>query len=152
MLLHKMWLLSKMTLRKNTSEEHFQGILSRHLHSDLVVSETGQMVEVEHPDQIGSLEDNHFIHLMVAADVRLQNTHTKTLSKYLTLLMLSLLLSKAQECKNLRKTSKPCHIGIHLKALAEYSQLSTHVPGFQSFIKFFASFYIMQISHQQHKG
>ena len=79
-----MWLLSKMTL-----EEHFQGILSRHLHSDLVVSETGQMVEVEDPDQIGSLEDNHFIHLMVAADVRLQNTHTKTLSKYSMMILVS---------------------------------------------------------------
>ena len=37
--------------------------------------------------------------------------------------MLRLLLSRAQECKNLRKTSKPCHIGIHLKALPENSQI-----------------------------
>ena len=36
--------------------------------------------------------------------------------------------------------------------LAEYTQMSTHVPGFQSFFRFFASFCIGQISHQQHKG
>ena len=36
-------------------------------------------------------------------------------------------------------------------ALAEYSQISTHLPGFQSFFKFFASLCIGQISHQQHK-
>ena len=29
---------------------------------------------------------------------------------------------------------------------------STHVPGFQSFFQFFASFRISQISHHQHKG
>ena len=27
---------------------------------------------------------------------------------------------------------KPCHVGIHWIALVEYSQMSTHVPGFQS--------------------
>ena len=30
------------------------------------------------------------------------------------------------------KTSKPCHVGIHWIALAEYSQMSSHMPGFQS--------------------
>ena len=30
--------------------------------------------------------------------------------------------------------------------------MSTHVPGFQSFFRIFASFCIGQISHQQHKG
>ena len=30
--------------------------------------------------------------------------------------------------------------------------MSTHVPRFQSFFRFFASFCIGQISHQQHKG
>ena len=29
------------------------------------------------------------------------------------------------------KTPKPCHVGIHLKALAKYSQLNNQVPGFQ---------------------
>ena len=37
-------------------------------------------------------------------------------------------------------TSDYCHVGIHWKALAEYSQMSTHVPGFESFFSFFASF------------
>ena len=45
----------------------------------------------------------------------------------LTLRMLRLHSSKAQGCKNFLKT---CHIGIHWIALAEYSQLSIHVPGF----------------------
>ena len=29
--------------------------------------------------------------------------------------------------------------------------MSTHLPGFQSFLRFFASFYNGQISHQPHK-
>ena len=70
----------------------------------------------------------------------------------LTLSMLRLLSSKAQGRKQFRKPSKPCHVGIHLKALAEYSQMSTHLPGFQSFLRFFASFCFGKISHQQHKG
>ena len=49
----------------------------------------------------------------------------------LTLPMLRLLSSKAQECKILEIPLKPCRLGIHLKALAKYSQMSTHLPGFQ---------------------
>ena len=46
------------------------------------------------------------------------------------------------------KASKPCHVGIHFIAVIEYSQMSTHVPGFQSFFRVcFASFCIGQISH-----
>ena len=30
------------------------------------------------------------------------------------------------------KPSKPCHVGIHWIALDEYSQMSTHMPGFRS--------------------
>ena len=48
--------------------------------------------------------------------------------------------------------SEPCQVGIHWIALAEYSQMSTHVPGFQSSFRFFASFCIGQISHQQHNS
>ena len=70
----------------------------------------------------------------------------------LTLPMLRLLSSKAQERKDSWKSSKPCHVGIHWKALAEFSQMSTHLPGFRSFSRFFASLCIGQISHQQHKG
>ena len=69
-----------------------------------------------------------------------------------TLPMLRLLLSKAQERKEFWKPSKPCHVGIHWIALAEYSQESTHLPGFQSFFRIFASFCNDQSSHQQHKG
>ena len=70
----------------------------------------------------------------------------------LTLPMLRLLSSKAQGHKDFRNTSKPCHVGIHWKALAKYFQMSTHMPGFWSFFRFLALFCIGQISHQQHKG
>ena len=71
-----------------------------------------------------------------------------------TLPMLRLLSTKAQGCKSFWKPSKPCHDGIHWKALAEYSQMSTHVTGFQSFsfLGFSHHFVLGQISHQQHKG
>ena len=69
----------------------------------------------------------------------------------LTLPMLWLPSSTAQACKDFRKLSKPCHVGIHWIALTEYSQMSTHLPGFQKSFRFFASFCIGQISHQQHK-
>ena len=49
------------------------------------------------------------------------------------------------------KSSKPCHIGIHWIALTENSQMSTHVLGFQSFFRTYASFCIGQSNHQ-HKG
>ena len=68
----------------------------------------------------------------------------------LTLPMLRLLSSKEQGCKYFWIPSKPCHVGIHWIALTEYSQMSTHVPGFQSFFRFFATFFIGQTSHQQH--
>ena len=56
--------------------------------------------------------------------------------------MLRLLSSKAQGHKDLRKSSKPCNVGIHLIALADqYSQMSNHKPGSQSFSIFFASFH-----------
>ena len=36
------------------------------------------------------------------------------------------------------KTSKPCHICIHWKALAEHFHKSTHLLAFHPFIRFFA--------------
>ena len=45
-------------------------------------------------------------------------------------------MSKAWGHKDFWNTSKPCIVGIHWLALAEYSQMSTHVPGFQSFLGF----------------
>jgi len=70
----------------------------------------------------------------------------------LTLIMLSLLLSKAQIGQNVSKISKPCYVDIYWKALAECFQMSTNLPGFLSFSSFFAFFYFEQISHQQQKG
>ena len=51
--------------------------------------------------------------------------------------MLRLLSSKAQKLKISLNSSEPCHVGIHSKALAELSQMSTHLPGFQLFFRFF---------------
>ena len=51
----------------------------------------------------------------------------------LNLQMLRLLSSKAQGCKDFWKPSKPCFVGIHWIALAEYSQMSTNMPGIKSF-------------------
>ena len=52
--------------------------------------------------------------------------------------MVRLLSSKAQECKVFWNPFKPYHVGIHRKAVAEYSQMSTHLPGFQSVFRFLA--------------
>ena len=70
----------------------------------------------------------------------------------LTLPMLRLLSSEVQGCADFWKSSKPSHVGIHWKALSEYSQMRTHLPRFQSFFSFFASFCICQIGRQQHEG
>ena len=81
-----------------------------------------------------------------------QNAHNPTLfsfplaatvtSPQLTLPMLRLLSSNAQVAKIFEKPSKPCHYGIHWIALAEPSEISTIVPGFQTIFSFFASFCI----------
>ena len=70
----------------------------------------------------------------------------------LTLPIQSPLSSKAQGHKIFCKPSKPCHVGINWIALVAYFQMSTHISGFRSFFRFFASFCIGQISQQQHKG
>ena len=57
--------------------------------------------------------------------------------------------SKEKGRKYFLNPSKPCHVGIHWIALAEYSQMSTHLPGAKSFLRVFASFCIGQISHHQ---
>ena len=74
------------------------------------------------------------------------------LSTPLTLPMLRLHSFQAHRWKDFWKSSVPCHVGIHKKALAEYSQMSINVPGFRPFLRFYASFCIGQISHQQHEG
>ena len=70
----------------------------------------------------------------------------------LTLPMLRLLSSKTQGRKAFWKPSKPYWVGTHSIALAEHSQMSTRLPGFQSFFRFFAACFHAQISHQQCKG
>ena len=63
--------------------------------------------------------------------------------------MLRLLSSKAQGRKEFWKTSKPCHNGIYWIALAEYSQMSTCLPEFQSFFRFFCNIsYRSAYSHE----
>ena len=42
-----------------------------------------------------------------------------------------------------RKSSTPCHVGPHWIALDEYSQMSTHMPGFQSFFSFFLHHFVL---------
>ena len=70
----------------------------------------------------------------------------------LNLSIMRLLSSKRQGRKDFWKPSKPCHVGSHWITIAEYSQMNTHEPRFQSFFRYFTSFYVAQISHQQHKG
>ena len=69
--------------------------------------------------------------------------------------MLSLLSSKSQWRKDFWKSLKPCHVGTHWKALAEYFHTSTHVPGFQRFFRILALFCIgnfasssVRVNHQ----
>ena len=62
------------------------------------------------------------------------------------------LIPKQKDAKIFLKSSKPCHVGIHWIALAEYSQMGNHMPGLQSFFSLFASFCNGQISQQSHKG
>ena len=59
----------------------------------------------------------------ISMDLELKST-----SGPLTLSILWLLLPKAQGCKYFFKSSKPCHVGTHWKALAEHFQISTHLP------------------------
>ena len=55
---------------------------------------------------------------------------------HLTLPMPRLLSSQAQGRKDI-KSFKPCHVGIHWKALIVYCQMSTLMPGNQSFFRGF---------------
>ena len=72
--------------------------------------------------------------------------HTTTKLLALTLLMLRLLLSKAQERKHICKPFKPYHVGIHWIALAEYSHMSTHLLVFQSFFRFLHNFDLAKLA------
>ena len=65
---------------------------------------------------------------------------------YLTLLLLRLLLPKPQGCSYFWKSSKPCHVGIRWIALAEFSHMSTHVPGFPSVFRFLHCFVLAKLA------
>ena len=56
-------------------------------------------------------------------------------------MLLRLLPSKVQG-----RPSKPYHVGIHWIALAEYSQMSTHMPGFHSFFMFLDHFVLAKLA------
>ena len=60
--------------------------------------------------------------------------------------MLRLLSSKAQGRKDFGKSSKPCLVGSHLKALDECYQMSTHLPGFQKFSGFLHHFVLAKLA------
>ena len=60
--------------------------------------------------------------------------------------MLKLLSSKAQGGKYFGKTSQPCHVCIHWKALAEHFHMSTHLPGFRSFFRFMHPFVLTKLA------
>ena len=53
---------------------------------------------------------------------------------------------QTQGCKIFLKPSKPCHVGIHWKALIECYQMSTHLPGFQSFFSFLRPFVLAKLA------
>ena len=59
---------------------------------------------------------------------------------------------KHKNAKIFQNHLNQCHDGIHWIALAKHSQMSTHMPWFQSCFIFYASFCNGQISHHQHKG
>ena len=73
---------------------------------------------------------------------------------YSTLSMLRLLSPMEKKYKRFCKPSKARHVDIPWIALAEHSQMSSYLLGFQSYFSFFALFCIgkIKISHQQHKG
>ena len=79
----------------------------------------------------------YFKAIQQGIDKRNSAQEFQVFQKGLTLPMLRLYSSKAQGYKDFWKPSRPCHVGIHLIALAENSQMRTHVPGFPSFFNFF---------------
>ena len=56
---------------------------------------------------------------------------------WLTLPMLRLLSTKTKGSKDFWKPSKPCCVGTHWISLTEYSQMSTHLPGFRPYFSVF---------------
>ena len=116
----------------------------------------GKTVLLPGSDRCAWLDDKDWIHqglLAAAADTEIPRERTgEILYTVLTFSMLRLLSLNAQERRTFWTPFKPCHVGMCLKALAEFYQMITHLPGFQPFFSFFTSFTINQFSHQQHNG
>ena len=72
-----------------------------------------------------------------------EGVHSNRNEHLATQLMLRLPSPKAQGPKDFWKQSKPCHVGMHWKALAEYSHMGTHLLGFQSFFSFFLHHFVL---------
>ena len=51
--------------------------------------------------------------------------------------------SKSTRTQKFWKPSKPCHVGIRWIALAEFSWMSTYLPGFRSFFPFFLHHFVL---------
>ena len=69
---------------------------------------------------------------------------------FLTLPMRRLLSSEAQGCKEFWIPSKPCHVGIHWKALTDYSLMSTRGGsrgGFEGFVRTPPSWWVILHHH-----
>ena len=61
-------------------------------------------------------------------------------------IMLRLFSFKAQGGKEFWKPSEPSCVGNHWKALAEHSQMSTHMPGLLSFFSFLNHFVLAKLA------
>ena len=68
--------------------------------------------------------------ILVLGVIEKERRHVISIS--LTFPMLRRLSSKAQGRNFFWKPSKPCNVGIRWIAFTEYSQMSTHMPFFQS--------------------
>ena len=67
--------------------------------------------------------------------------------------MLRLLPSKVHwDAKVFEKLSKPCHVGIHWLACAEYSQMSTMCQGFSHFKVFLHHFVLAKLATSSIRG
>ena len=75
----------------------------------------------------------------IGADVIIGLTQMKTsrIQSHTLNLMLGLLLPKHKDTKIFEIHLKPFNVGTQWVAFAEYSQMSTHVPGFSGFFNHF---------------
>ena len=53
---------------------------------------------------------------------------------------------KKRHHKHISQSSRLCHVGIHLKAVAEHYQMCANVPGFKPFFNFFSNYFVLSRS------